>query len=258
MAELQRRFTVPLYSMSEAARYLGVPASTFRTWGRGYVRRRPAATDSVGAPVVTFVGDADGGAVVPFVGLAEGLVLAAFRRAGRCSGSGRRCSGSSRSWGSSMGWPPSGCTPTGQRCCTTSRDVITATPRTCWWPGSCHARPFRVNVTFTRNGWWTGEDLHAQAGCGAGQHRGDNQSLVHAARLDLRGTPESPRCLPMRLLTCQCMSSGRLSDQRSGTSGAALGAAFVCWRFLVAVFGFAVGALTCCTSVRRRAHERSC
>jgi len=82
MADLQKRFNTPLYSVSEAARYLGVPVSTFTTWGRGYVRHRASGVDSVGAPIVTFVGDADGGAVVPFVGLAEGLVLAAFRRAG--------------------------------------------------------------------------------------------------------------------------------------------------------------------------------
>jgi hypothetical protein len=82
MADLQQRFSVPLYSVSEAARYVGVPVSTFTTWGRGYVRRRPSGVDSVGIPIVTFVGDAGEGAVVPFIGLAEGLVLAAFRRAG--------------------------------------------------------------------------------------------------------------------------------------------------------------------------------
>jgi uncharacterized protein (DUF433 family) len=82
MADLQQRFNTPLYTVSEAARYLGVPVSTLTTWGRGYLRRRPSGVDSVGAPIVTFVGKADGGAVVPFVGLAEGLVLAAFRRAG--------------------------------------------------------------------------------------------------------------------------------------------------------------------------------
>ena len=77
------RFTVPLYSVSEAARYLGVPQSTFTTWARGYVRHRPTGADSVGAPVVTTVREPGiGGAVVPFVGLAEGLVLAAFRSGG--------------------------------------------------------------------------------------------------------------------------------------------------------------------------------
>jgi uncharacterized protein (DUF433 family) len=82
MADLQQRFSTPLYSVAEAAGYLGVPVSTFATWGRGYVRRRPGGLDSVGAPIVTFVGEPTRGAVAPFVGLAEGLVLAAFRRAG--------------------------------------------------------------------------------------------------------------------------------------------------------------------------------
>ncbi len=77
------RFTMPLYSMSEAARYLGVPPSTFVAWARGYRRQRPQGAESVGAPIVTTVrGPVGGSAVVPFVGLAEGLVLAAVRRAG--------------------------------------------------------------------------------------------------------------------------------------------------------------------------------
>jgi uncharacterized protein (DUF433 family) len=83
MASLEQRFGLPVYSVSEAARSLGVPASMLTRWGRGYVRHRPSGPASVGSPLVTFVGDAAGGAgVVPFVGLAEGLVLAAFRRAG--------------------------------------------------------------------------------------------------------------------------------------------------------------------------------
>lgn len=35
------RFTVPLYTLAEAARFLDVPTSTFTTWARGYVRRPP-------------------------------------------------------------------------------------------------------------------------------------------------------------------------------------------------------------------------
>lgn len=77
------RFHVPLYSVPEAAYYLGVPAPTFSTWAYGYVRRprgRPAVT---GAPVVTAIrGDRPGATTIPFVGLAEGLVLAAIRRTG--------------------------------------------------------------------------------------------------------------------------------------------------------------------------------
>ena len=77
------RFHMPLYTVPEAAYYLGVPAPTFSTWAYGYIRRprgRPAVT---GAPVVTAIrGDRPGAATIPFVGLAEGLVLAAIRRTG--------------------------------------------------------------------------------------------------------------------------------------------------------------------------------
>lgn len=78
------RFRVPLYSVSEAARYLGVPASTFSTWAHGYVRRPTGRAVVVGSPVVSTIRSSApaGTATVPFVGLAEGLVLAAIRRAG--------------------------------------------------------------------------------------------------------------------------------------------------------------------------------
>lgn len=74
------RFTMPLYSVTEAATHLGVPSPTFSRWARGYRDTRPSGRDTVSPPIVTaFEGR---GATVPFVGLAEGLVLAAFRRAG--------------------------------------------------------------------------------------------------------------------------------------------------------------------------------
>lgn len=76
------RFTLPLYSVSEAAEYLGVPSQTFSRWARGYTQPRPSGRPTVSAPVVTSVGQRRQGAVIPFVGLAEGLVLAAFRRTG--------------------------------------------------------------------------------------------------------------------------------------------------------------------------------
>ena len=75
------RFTVPLYSVSEAAHHLGVPVQTFSRWARGYTAPRPSGRPTVSPPIVTAVADARRGAVVPFVGLAEGLVLAAFREA---------------------------------------------------------------------------------------------------------------------------------------------------------------------------------
>jgi uncharacterized protein (DUF433 family) len=65
------RFSVPLYTVVEAAANLGVPRQTFSRWAKGYE-----------APVVTALPGGRGAAVVPFVGLAEGLVVAAIRRAG--------------------------------------------------------------------------------------------------------------------------------------------------------------------------------
>ena len=76
------RFNVPLYTVAEAARFLGVPTSTFSTWAKGYVRRPHGRAPVTGDAVVTSV-DADRGyPSVPFVGVAEGMVVAAFRHAG--------------------------------------------------------------------------------------------------------------------------------------------------------------------------------
>lgn len=75
------RFQVPLYTVAEAARALGVPASTFATWAFGYERRRRDGRMQRAAPVLTATGSAPGPSI-PFVGLAEGMVLAAIRRAG--------------------------------------------------------------------------------------------------------------------------------------------------------------------------------
>ena len=76
------RFTVPLYTLAEAARALGVPPTTFQTWARGYVRRPPGKSLVIGEPVVTALAAPAGSAAVPFIGLAEGMVLAAIRRQG--------------------------------------------------------------------------------------------------------------------------------------------------------------------------------
>lgn len=82
-ADFDLRFDVPLYTMADAARALGVPPSTFATWARGYVRHRPGRKAVTGAAVVTSLPEARSGTPsVPFVGLAEGVVLAAVRRAG--------------------------------------------------------------------------------------------------------------------------------------------------------------------------------
>lgn len=81
-AEGSVRFDVPLYSVSEAARHIGVPRSTFGTWVRGYSRQPKGRSPVSGAPVVTLIPTNSTGPSVPFVGLAEGFVLAAFREAG--------------------------------------------------------------------------------------------------------------------------------------------------------------------------------
>lgn len=75
------RFTVPLYTISEAAVSLGVPQATFSRWARGYRVDRPSGRPTVADPVVTTVATGRG-PVIPFVGLAEGMVLAAIRKAG--------------------------------------------------------------------------------------------------------------------------------------------------------------------------------
>lgn len=77
------RFDVPLYTLAEAARALGVPATTFTTWARGYQRHPPGRKPVSGSAIVTAL-DATGPGqpAVPFVGLAEGVILAAVRRAG--------------------------------------------------------------------------------------------------------------------------------------------------------------------------------
>ena len=76
------RFSVPLYTVGEAARILDVPTSTFRSWARGYVRRSPTRPDVTGEAIVTALPPHDADPTIPFIGLAEGVVLAAIRRHG--------------------------------------------------------------------------------------------------------------------------------------------------------------------------------
>jgi len=77
------RFGVPLYTLTEAAKYLVVPRATLATWADGY-ERRPAKWSVVkGEPIITaFPQDRQGYARLPFIGIAEAYVLNAFRRAG--------------------------------------------------------------------------------------------------------------------------------------------------------------------------------
>jgi uncharacterized protein (DUF433 family) len=77
------RFGVPLYSVPEAATYLGVPRSTFSAWVRAYAGEPSSSSRVRTAPLLTAMPPAAvGTATIPFVGLAEGLMLAAIRRAG--------------------------------------------------------------------------------------------------------------------------------------------------------------------------------
>lgn len=75
---LDSRFTVPLYSVPDAARYLTLAGSTLKTWVDG----RPGFPAS--APLVTSVPSQGKYAEqrIPFIGLAEAYVLRAFRRVG--------------------------------------------------------------------------------------------------------------------------------------------------------------------------------
>jgi uncharacterized protein (DUF433 family) len=76
------RFSAPLYTVAEAARFLGVPTSTFSTWAKGYVRRPPGRPVVKAGPIVASTEAQPGFPSIPFVGLAEGMVIAAFREAG--------------------------------------------------------------------------------------------------------------------------------------------------------------------------------
>ena len=77
------RFSVPLYTVGDAARIVDVPSSTLASWARGYVRRFPDRPDVIGSPVITCSRQRTRQEPsLPFVGLAEALVLAAARRSG--------------------------------------------------------------------------------------------------------------------------------------------------------------------------------
>jgi len=77
------RFDVPLYTLTEASRYLVVPRPTLTTWIEGYERRPPSAAPVKKGPIVTALPvRGQGQARLPFVGIAEAYVLNAFRRSG--------------------------------------------------------------------------------------------------------------------------------------------------------------------------------
>lgn len=77
------RFTRRLYTVSEAARLVGMSPSTLRTWSHGYTRsfkdRRPVTQ----GPVITSLkGASPDSRSIPFVGLIEATVVQAFRSTG--------------------------------------------------------------------------------------------------------------------------------------------------------------------------------
>ena len=77
------RFTVPLYTVADAARIVGVPASTLASWAQGYVRKFPNRPNVAGSSIITQLpSEAKRQPTIPFVGLVEALVLAAVRRSG--------------------------------------------------------------------------------------------------------------------------------------------------------------------------------
>lgn len=84
VATTDLRFSVPLYTVSEASRFLVVPRATLGTWVDGYSRRHTPAMGVVDyEPVITAFDAAEAkGPRIPFVGVAEAYVLNAFRRAG--------------------------------------------------------------------------------------------------------------------------------------------------------------------------------
>ena len=76
------RFDVPLYTVAEAARAVGVHPSTLSTWAKGYVRHSPGRQSVRGEAIVTSLQSDNGQPSIPFVGLAEALVLAGIRKSG--------------------------------------------------------------------------------------------------------------------------------------------------------------------------------
>jgi len=75
------RFTRPLYTVAEAARYVGMPPSTLSAWAKGYRKTfadRPAVDQG---PVITSIAETRSGSPsIPFIGLVEATVVQAFRQ----------------------------------------------------------------------------------------------------------------------------------------------------------------------------------
>ena len=70
------RFTRALYTPAEAARYVGMPRSTFHRWANGYKTN----SNNQKNPVITQVPASESGENIPFIGLVEATVIQAFRQ----------------------------------------------------------------------------------------------------------------------------------------------------------------------------------
>lgn len=74
-------FTTPLYTQTEAAGIVGVPANTFRNWAHGYAYKTTTEKIVSKDPLITLAAPHKR-LRVPFIGLAEAYVLDALRLAG--------------------------------------------------------------------------------------------------------------------------------------------------------------------------------
>ena len=78
-----QRFDRRLYTVTGAARYVGMPPSTLGTWATGYERRPPGRPVVKQGPVITSLGTVDASQrTIPFIGLVEATVVQAFRQTG--------------------------------------------------------------------------------------------------------------------------------------------------------------------------------
>ena len=77
------RFTRRLYTVSAAARLVGMSPSTLRTWSHGYTRTFEGRPPVMQGPVITSLNGASSDSrSIPFVGLVEATVVQAFRNTG--------------------------------------------------------------------------------------------------------------------------------------------------------------------------------
>ena len=83
MIAIPEQLSTPLYTLTEAARLVGIPPATLRSWARG--RDFPTASGEIrhSDALVTDAGAGQAGfATMPFVGLAEAAFLAAVKSTG--------------------------------------------------------------------------------------------------------------------------------------------------------------------------------